>query len=857
MFQVALKGLLGHKLRMLLTAFSIIIGVSFVAGSYIFTDSIGTTFDGIIDDVYTSVDVVVRPDAEDLNSVGEGIDESVVEQLSSINEIKSIQGEVAGLAFVALDDGTLTGASNGPPSLGFGWGENSSLSPLSVREGNGRPPESMGEVAIDLNTAKNKNISIGNVLSIQGGDSPLREFEVVGLLSFGETDSLAGATLVVFEFSEAQELFGLEGRLSQISISAEEGVSPEELRDLVAAKVPSGVETIVGEQQRSEELDEIGSGLNIITTALLSFAGVSVFVGSFIIQNTFRIVISQRSKELALLRAIGALRSQIIRLVAYEAFIVSIVASIAGIFAGMGLSILVRAVINMAGVGLPDGPLTIEPRTVYVSMVVGVIVTMVSAILPAIKASRVAPVEAMRDFEASTPRRSLRVRAAVGLLIVTVGAGALMYGLFSSAANPVYYVGTGAAIMFLGVSVIAPLLSGVIANLIGYVTDAVYGLVGKIAKQNAKRSPRRTASTASALMIGVALVSFATIFASSAKATIDEVFVKSFPGDVLISSKLLGSGPGDLFENVLPSDIGEKVNELSEVDLVTGVKYDGTTIKVNGNTEPELVIGIDPATFNSAFKLDPTGGDYDSLTKNTIFIRQAKLGEFSLTIGDDISLEFAKTGVVDFKISGSFTEAFDSPFLLSNETFVENSPISDDLILVANISSGTSIPDGREAITNSLEGYPIVQVQDKNELISTTRTQIDQALQLLSALLGFAIIIAILGITNTLTLSVSERTREIGMLRAVGMTRRQVRKMIRIESIIIAVFGAILGVVMGIFFAWAILKSLEDLGFTAFSVPLVQIAIYLAAAALAGVFAAILPSFRASRMNILDAINYE
>ena len=794
MFKVALKSLLGHKLRMLLTAFSIIIGVSFVAGSYIFTDSMSNTFNGIFENARGSVDVIVRASQDPDFATGSKltISQDVLDSVKAIDGIDKVEPELDGVAQLIDKDGTPIGG-NGPPTLGFSWGRVPELNALRIKDGNGRPPTGPGEVVIDANTAKTHNFQVGDVVKVQSV-GPVQSFTIVGIASFGETDTLAGATISAFEYNQASELFGLKGKISQINMSARSGVSADELKNRVATVLPAGTEVVTGEQQSNEQADQLNQGLKFVSTALLAFAAVSIFVGSFIIQNTFRIIIAQRSKELALLRAIGASRSQVVRMVLYEALLTAILASAIGVIAGIGVSTGLRAAANGIGLGLPASDLTIAARTVYVSFAVGIGVTLVSALAPALKASRIAPVEAMRDLEMSRPAESLRRRALAGLLVVLLGGGSMAIGLFRDVDKPLYFVGAGAAIMFIGVAVIAPLMTGLIANLVSVPLLLRYKIIGKIARQNTKRSPRRSASTAAALMIGVSLVVFSSILASSVRASIDVIVADSFPGDIIIQPK---NNQGDPASIRLPDPVANDVRDLKEIELVSTMIDD--FIKING--EVTVVEAIDTDTFNSVTKLKPSNDSYADLTKDTIFVNQDVLTKLGKNIGDVLDVTYPTGESKTLRVSGTYAEAYNSGYLISKDTHDAYFPANGFTYGVANVKNGVNFTDAKQAVEKVMERYPTAKAQDKSQFVADARKQIDQVLALMTVLLAFAIIIAVLGITNTLTLSVSERTREIGMLRAVGMTRRQVRQMIRAESIIIAVFGALLGVGLGIFFA--------------------------------------------------------
>ncbi len=852
MLKIALKSLLGHKLRMLLTMTSIVIGVSFVAGTYVFTDSMRSTFDGIFDQVYSSIDLTVRPKSD---SSGLGaptssstLPQELLEKIKAIEGIKVIEPEIIGNAHIIDKDNNVVG-SQGAPSRGFSWISTKSLNPLIIKDGDGRPPQKAGEVVIDTNTAETQNVHIGDKVRILT-NFPVEDFTIVGLSSFGEAKTLAGATITAFSYQEAQRLFGITDGFSQVSMKAIDGVSPDQLKEKVDKILPSSVESVTGDQQRQESTDKLNQGLGFITTALLAFAGVSVFVGSFIIQNTFRIIVAQRSKELALFRAVGATRKQVVKMVVYEAMIIAAFSSAIGIVVGVGISYALRGISNALGFGLPTGSLTLQPRTIAVAFSVGIVITALSALLPAIKASRVSPVEAMNDNEQVATQKSLKNRSLIGAVVSALGVALIIVGLLVHISNAVAYVGVGAAVVFLGVSIAAPLFTSPLANLMGFFILKRYGVIGRIARENTKKTPRRTASTAAALMIGVSLVVFVSIFASSVKLTVNQVIADYFPGDLTVISKLSQTNPiGATF----PGAVVDEIAALPEVDLISRIKYDFASVE----GKKQIIAAIEPASFNKVITIHPLDDSYDKLGLNDVYVKDDVLEKLDKNIGDSIEFEFAKTGVKKITVTGTFKDTFDSPYMISEQTYFENYDNTQDLYAVANIDKSIDFQKGKEAVNKVLERYPIVQSQDKDELVAQTRQQIDQLLGLMGALLGFAVIIAVLGITNTLTLSVTERTREIGMLRAIGMTRAQVRKMIRAEAIIIAVFGAILGVITGAFFGWVIIRALRETGFTSFSIPTLQVTVYLIVSAFAGVFAAIFPSYKASKMNILDAINYE
>lgn len=855
MFKAALKNVLAHKLRMFLTGFSIILGVSFVSGTYIFTDSISSTFDNLFSDVYSGTDLTVRPARDDeLGQSTNSFDESVLGVVEAVDGVDKAEPEVNGFAQLLDKEGEPVGGQ-GPPSLGFSWTNEPALNPLKINEGDGRPPVADDEIVIDKATADLYEFSVGDTVKVLF-NGPTETFTLVGIATFGDADSLAGASLSAFELTRAQELFGYGESYSAINITAVDGVSPEELQERVGAVLPEGLEAVTGEQQTSEQLDELNQGLGFINTALLAFAGIAIFVGSFIIQNTFRVIVAQRSKELALLRAIGASKLQVMRLVVYEAFFVSLVSSALGILLGMLISAGVRGLMNALNFSLPDGPLTVEPRTIIVSMSVGVVVTIFAALLPAIRASRISPIEAMRENEANAgSRKSLFIRSSIGVVYAAIGAVLLVLGFNGAFDQPLYLVGGGVALMFIGVAFVAPLLSIPITSILAWPLVVTRGVTARLARDNAKRTPRRTASSAAALMIGVSLVTMLSILATTFKTNITTILDDSFPADLSVFNESIGpAGPGTAG---VPTSAENALNDVNEITDVTAFRYAYSSVKVEDQI-PFIFAGVDADTMDKTFELRATDEAYARMEAEAgIVIRTTAMEANSWSVEDVITVTFASTGVQELTIVGTFEDPFDSDYLVSTETYLAN--VEDDTIaiLAMNASEGYSTDEAKSATEQALSDYPQLSVQDKGDLFEVAEQQIDQILSLFWALLGFAVIIAVLGITNTLMLSISERTREIGMLRAIGMTRRQTRRMIRYESIIIALFGALLGITMGAFFAWALLQALEGEGISGYNVSFVQLGIYFLLAIVAGIIAAAWPARKAARMDVLKAIYHE
>ncbi|HSJ70744.1 MAG TPA: ABC transporter permease, partial [Acidimicrobiia bacterium] len=587
MLKVALSGLRVNKVRLALTSLAIVIGVAFVSGSFVFTDTINARFDSLLGDISAGTDVYVRAADPDFgNDFGQLILSMPAETLDAVEAVDGVseaEASVDGFAQVIGKDGEPIGGQ-GPPTLATSWMDSTTLNPLQIREGNGRPPTAAGEVVMDVGTARTAEFAVGDEIGIQFA-GPVERFTLVGLASFGEEDNLAGATLVVFEFSEAQRALDLDGRITGIQVAATDGVTPEELVTRIEPVLPEDVIAITVDESNAQDSEEISEALSFLTIGLLAFAAIAVFVGGFIITNTFRIIVAQRTRELALLRAIGATGGQVTRMVVAEAFIIAVISSIIGVIGGILLSLSLQALLRAANAGLPEGPLTILPRTVLIGMAVGIIVTVISALLPARKAASIPPVAAMSEVMSAPTRKSLTNRAIWGTAVTAIGVIALGIGLFTSVENAIWFVAIGALTVFVGISILAPLAAGPVTALIGWPLPRLFGVPGDLARQNTRRQPRRTASTASALMIGVALVVFVAIFGASVKASVSSALADIFPADLTISSSNFTTGISPQFTEQLRS-----APEIAEVTALgfTQVRIDEEVVSVTA-VEPDTV----------------------------------------------------------------------------------------------------------------------------------------------------------------------------------------------------------------------------------------------------------------------------
>ncbi len=847
MLRAAVKAMWGHKLRLTLTALSIVLGVAFVVGSFVFTDTIQDGFDKLFGDAYAGVDVQVEAEVSDFAQQGENVpsfDEAVLDQIASVPGVQVAVPSVRGFAQLLDSEGNLLGIT-GPPKFAFSWVDSPTVNRLTILEGDGRPPEGPGEVVVDLPTAEAFDIALGQEVDVAFEDGKGR-FQVVGLATSVSQTDFGSSSLLLFEHRETQRLLGLEGNLTAIVVQAEQGVSPEALLERIEAALPEGLTAATGEQLEQSVTEELETGLGFFNTALLVFAAVAVLVGAFIIQNTFRIIVAQRLRELALLRAIGATSRQIVRMVVTEAALVGVMASALGVGAGVLLAYGMREALGLVGFSFPRGDLMVQSRTIVLGMVVGVVITVASALLPAIKASSVPPVAALRAGAGHTKRASLRNRAIIGSSLTGLGSAGLVVGLVWLG---ITYVGAGALLLFLGVAILAPLVARPAGSFLGWPLPRLFGLPGLLAKENTRRQPRRTAATASALMIGIALVSFVAVLSSSISASVKQSLLEAFAADLTITSLNFNTG--------VSSEFIDDISQLDDLAAVSPVRVSQVRITTADESQEEVttIAAIDPATVEQVWATGAEPG-IEAVVEGMI-VETNQMENRGWAVGDTLTLEFPTDESTDLQITGTLASEAFGGILISEERFVKYYPDTAPTLVLVAVGEGIVLEEAQQRVQDLAADYPLVQIQTKSEFAADFENQIDQLVAVFNGLLALAIVIAILGITNTLALSITERIREIGLLRAVGMVRRQVRRMVRWEAVIVAVFGAVLGVLLGVVLGWAVRLALADDGLEVFSLPTTQLLIYVALAGVAGVLAAILPARSASRIKILDAIAYE
>jgi putative ABC transport system permease protein len=849
MFRVALKGLLGHKLRFALTTLAVVLGVTFVAGAFVLTDTMERAFDDLLGTVYETADVYVRGASSFDTSAAEfdagsrpTLDVELVEELAGLEGIQDAVASVEGpLSFLSPDGEPIVSQA---PSFAFSWTD--AANPLTLREG--REPQTSGEVTMDVTTFEGFGFTLGDEVSVAGPEG-IETFELVGVTGFGDSDDLLGATIATLTLEDAQELFDKAGQVDEIALVGDGSSDPAALRERVAsvlADLDVDAEVATSGDRTAEESADIGEAVGFLTTVLLAFAGIALFVGSFLIANTFSIIVAQRSREFALLRAVGASREQVRTAVLLEALAVGVLASTIGLLLGIGFARVLPVLLDAAGISLPTGGTVVAVRTVVASYVVGVVVTVLASVLPARRASQVAPVEAMRGA-ATAPSASLTRRTIVGAVLATVGGILLVVGLADGVPQPLAVVGLGAALAFVGVSLLAPLLADPLARTLGAV-PARFSVAGRIARGNARRDPRRTASTASALMIGLALVSAVSILTASVQGAVGDALNDQLRADFIVQQ-----GGGAVAFQPLPRSV---VDDL-DADPAVGELSPLVVTQASDGEDVLATISADVAVIEELLALGVIEGEVAELGPTGIALLDEVAETRGLELGDPFALTFRDGTEVEFEVGAlySSSELIGSAYLLSLEAAEQHGHEGSALAVLANAAG--DLDAARAALDEALRASPGADVRDQAEFREAQEAAIDGILNLMIGLLLLAIVIALLGITNTLALAVIERTREIGLLRAVGMDRRQTRRMVLWESVIVASFGALLGIGVGTFLGWAVVQALADEGVTRMVLPGGQLAVYAVFAVIAGAIAAAVPAWRAARLDVLRAVTVE
>ncbi|MCW3816076.1 ABC transporter permease [Micromonospora sp. DR5-3] len=850
MIRATLKSLLARKLRLILSGLAVVLGVMFVSGAFVLTDTLGRTFDAIFADAYQGVDVNVAAKPKIAVSEMEGEQTAAPLPAATVDKVRAVPGVAEATGVVAADGARLIGsngkavASFGPPQLGENWtGESEQL---QLREGH--EPRADDEIVINQGLATAGKVKLGDRVGVLTPLEPKQDFTIVGIFGYsGGRDSIGGSNEIMFTTPTAQRLMlGEPNTFNSVTVKAASGVTDESLRDAVATAVGDGYVVKTGEQLSTEAAQGFKTALSFFNRILLGFAAVALLVGTFLILNTFSIIVAQRTRELALMRAVGASRRQIIGSVVLEAIAVGLIASVFGLAAGIGIgALLAWAFGNLAG-GLTLAGIGIPAAAVIGAFAVGLVITVVAALLPALRASRIPPIAAMQDV--ATPDRPLTRITVAGALVTAVGAALLFLGLSGNAGdNTLATILGGVLFAFIGVALLTPLISRPVVSLLGAIF--AWSVPGKLGRLNSGRNPRRTAITAAALMVGIALVTGVTVILDSAKGSISALAKDTIKAELVIAGAQSGPRPPSFDPAVL-----DKAAALPGVQLVDG-EY-GDMAVVNGQ-RTWVAASSNVAALERVFGAKATAGDISRLGPDQMLFSSDTAKSRGVSVGSTVTVQLSRGEARTYTVSGIYESSqLTNPVMLPPQA-ARDFAIPQPIQGFVQLAPGARVADVQPQVERLLADSPEVSVADRDAFIKQQTGSLDGLLQMIQILLALAIVIAVLGIVNTLALSVLERTRELGLLRAIGLRRAQTMRMITVEAVVISVFGALLGVVVGSGLGAAVVRALKDEGINDLILPWGQMGVMLGLAAIVGVVAAVLPAVRAARINVLGAIAHE
>ncbi|MER7049473.1 ABC transporter permease [Streptomyces jumonjinensis] len=847
MFRTALRNVLAHKARLLMTVLAVMLGVAFVSGTLVFTDTLGNAFRNQSAKGYDKVAVAVEgPHSNIGNAAPIGIPVTTLEKIQDLDGVAEATGRVSGFAGVADQKGKLIGAGWANRGGNHFPGQNGEDEAYDFARG--AAPAKNGQVALDKATADKGDYRVGDTVRV-ATTGPVKEYALSGVFTTEDGAVNAGGSLVLFDTAEAQRLYAKPGVFHDINVSAKSGFSDEKLLASVKPLLPKDADAQTGAALADQEAKDIKQGMTNLNTMLLAFAAIALFVGVFLIANTFTMLVAQRTRELALLRAVGASRRQVKRSVVLEALLVGAIASVVGFVLGLGLAVGLRSAMSAFEVQIPAGPLVVSPLAVFAALAVGILITVLAAWLPARRAAKIAPVAAMSSVHAAATSKSLVVRNSIGGVLTLAGVVAVFAGAASGGGNGRMMIGAGAFLALLGVMVLIPLLSRPVIALARPLLNRLFGVAGKLAGQNAVRNPRRTGATASALAIGLTLVTGLTVIGVTVGQAIDKSTTSNVRADYLVTM-----ASGDAVDS-------SAVTALEKAKGAVGVSpQQALMFKVEGDyTSASAVSAQD---MEKVFNLKTVTGSLDTLADGGLAVAEKTAESNGWQAGDTVTVAFEKDG-----------RATEKKKLTIGAVFEDNEMVSSYVLATDLVAPYYEKPDIREvwvkmdggetaaneqALVDALGDNPAMNIMDKQDIRNMFGGLINTMLNIMYGLLGMALIIAILGVVNTLAMSVFERQQEIGMLRAIGLDRARVKRMIRLEAVVISLFGAVIGVALGTFLAWAIGETLRDsIPNYALVLPYGRIAIFLLLAGLVGVLAAMWPARSAARLNMLTAIKTE
>ena len=848
MFRLSLKNVLARKGRLLLTALAIIAGTAFLSGVFVFSDTIRSTFDTIFTNAYKDTDAYVRSTNKveaDFNTVRDQIPDSLIATVEAIPGVKVAGGDIQGFARMSTSSGTEMG-TGGAPTFGSVY-SGLPISPWTLADG-GSPPTGADQVALDKATADKFDVKVGDTISVttSAGSKP---FTVTGLARFAGSEGTGGATWALFDLPTAESfVVGKPGMVDAIAVGGDGTQSQAQLSQNIEQALQqqgtSQIEVLTGAQITDENKSDVEKGLSFFTLFLTIFALIAIFVGSFIIFNVFSISAAQRQQENALLRAIGANRGQVTRTLLVEALVVGIGGSLIGYVGGIGLAALIAKILKSAGIGFASSGLIIKPSGLIITLLVGSIVTILCAIVPALRSGRVPPLAAMRDVSVDRADVS-RKRIVMGGIFLAIAA----FGIIAGLRGTTEMLGVGVVGLFVALIALGPLVAAPVARLLTPVLSAISGVIGAIAGRNAARNPKRIALTAGALGVGLALLVGVATLGSSSKQSVRDQVGAQFLGDYTISSEDQGFGG-------LPTTLADQLAALPDVDAAAGLGATAVQVADPGKDKPtgKVVVAVDPAAAAKTIGFTFTEGSWSDLGVDGIVVSQKHADEAKIAVGDTIAVTLLDGSTTKLGVRAIYDSNIFGSYIVDRALFAGTSNQVFDQQIVVAAKGGADASATTAEIQQVVDGYPTAKLQTKTQFIDDSTKQVDTFLNFIYGLLAMSIFIAILGIVITLLLSVYERRRELGLMRAVGTTRSQVAGSTLWESVITAVIGAVMGVVLGLVLGWVVVRALRDEGLQSFAVPTSSIVIFTLLAVVFALLAALLPARRAAKSDILTAI---